>query len=95
MERVILRHEKNPYTNQMGYLAIFPDDEANPGRVGAISFSFNQYGNPIFEPYCEVTLGYMYEQKIIHKNEEDVEKCIKALSEFYDEEYKVCEKITR
>ena len=38
MERVILRREYNPFIKRWGYLAIFPDDEANPGCVGAISF---------------------------------------------------------
>lgn len=95
MERVILRREKNPYTKEMGYLAIFPDDKANPGKVGAIAFSFNRYGQTEFEPYCEIDLGYMYHQKIIHKNENDVKECIEALNKYYNTEFKICEKMTR
>ena len=94
MERVILRREKNPYTKQMGYLAIFPDDEANPGCVGAISFYFNLFDEPIFEPYCEISLGYMYKKKIIHKNEDDVNRCLNALNNMYDTEFTVCEKMS-
>jgi len=95
MERVILRREYNKFVKRWGYLAIFPDDEVNPGKVGGIAFFFNTCEEPIFEPYCEIDLGYMYKQKIIHKNEEDVEQCIKALNKLYDTEFKICEKITK
>ena len=34
MERVIFRKEKYPYDKETPhYLAVFPDDQANPGRV--------------------------------------------------------------
>ena len=95
MEKVILRREFNCYTKQWGYLACFPDDEANPGRIGAIAFHFDQYNQAVFEPYCEIDLRYMYAKKIIHKDEPDVEKCIKALSDMYHTDFRVCEKITK
>lgn len=43
-ERVIFRTEKNPYVNGPSFLAVFPDDPANPGRVGCVSFHFQEYG---------------------------------------------------
>lgn len=95
MERVILRREYEPYTKKWGYLACFPDDEANPGYVGAIPFHFIDDNEAIFEPYCEIALGYMYAKKIIHKNEPDIEKCIQMLNKFYNTEFVACERIIR
>ena len=95
MKRVILRREYNPFNKRWGYLAIFPDDEANPGCVGAIPFYFNSFDEPIFEPYCEISLGYMYNKKIVHKNENDVNRCLNALNNMYDTEFTACEKMSK
>ena len=36
MQKVIFREEYDKYTDEWGYLAIFPDDEVNRGCVGVI-----------------------------------------------------------
>ena len=92
MERVIFRKEYNPYTKKWGYLACFPDDEANRGRIAATPFHFVD-GLAVFEPYSELDFGYYYKKKIIHKEDALIGKLLDAIESYYNCKFSVCEKI--
>lgn len=92
MERVIFREEYDPYKKQWGYLAIFPDDEANPGRVGCVGFS-QGYDEWVFEPYGEADIRYVLSKKIIHKNDPRIPDLLDALESYYDTQFRVVEKM--
>lgn len=68
-ERVIFRKEHDPYMDIDKVLACFPDDEVNPGRIGAVSCWTDKNGRFWVDPYDEIDLSYYYKQKIIHKND--------------------------
>ena len=92
-ERVIFRKEYDPYRKIWGFLACFPDDEANLGRIQAIPFYKGMYE---WESYglTEVSMEYYYAKKIIHKGTDEASDCLKVLKSFFpDEEFVVCEKI--
>lgn len=94
MERVIFRKEKNPYApGGESFLVVFPDDEANPGRLGCVSFYFEN-GRTYYEPYGECSREYYYGTRIIHKGTEEAARCLQAIEAYYDGKYKVCEKLT-
>ena len=93
-ERVIFRREYDPYMKQWGYIAVFPDDEANPGRVGILPFKETDTGF-VYEPYCEANIDYVLSKKIIHKGTAAADKCLEAVMLKYGTEFKVCEKMTR
>ena len=102
MERVIFREEKNPYLPGIAcYLASFPDDPANPGRIGSVAFHFvndPHYGTDetaIFEPYSEVDYGYYYKTRIIHKRNEIAKKLLNAVECYYKRPFQIVEKIMR
>ena len=95
MEKVIFRQEYDKYTKEWGYLAIFPDDPALPGRVAAVPFKKISSDYWVFEGYGEIDYFYMLNQKIIHKNDEVIPELVEALKSMYGGEYKVCEKIMR
>lgn len=93
-EKVIFRKEKNPYTGRTQYLAVFPEDPANPCGVAAVAFDSND-GHVWFEPFCEIVLDYYYKHtKLIHKNTEEAQKCLDVLQKYYNTEFQVVEKIT-
>ena len=83
----------NPEYN---YLAIFPDDETNPGMVECLPFFFDGYGIPHFEPLTEMCLEYYYgKTHIIHKRDPQIEPLLKALSEYYENQpFRIVEKLT-
>ena len=92
MERVIFRKEYNPYTKKWGYLACFPDDEANAGYIVSVPMYF--FGDmAIFENCTELSLKYYYSKKILHKADPDAWKCVDALERRYGCGFKICEKI--
>ena len=93
-EKVIFREEYNPYLKQTGYLAIFPEIEANIGRVFALPFYYIN-GVPTFEPHTEIDYSYMLRKKIIHKNDTRVTKLLRDIEKFEGNEFKVVEKIIR
>lgn len=93
-ERVIFREEYDPYRKQICYLAIFPDDEAYPGRVAVIPFGYVQ-GDVFFEPYTEIDYGYMLRKKIVHKNDSRIPRLKRDIGKRYDIELEVIEKIMR
>ena len=91
-ERVIFREEYDPYRKDWGYLAIFPDDDANPGRVACIPF-YEGVGGWRFEPYTEADLGYILRKKIIHKNDPRIPELVAAIEQQYGTTLKVVEKM--
>ena len=98
MERVIFRKEFDPYRKEWGYLAAFPDDPANLGRIEGVSFHFDGNDTAWFEPFGEMSLDYFYHRPIIHKTDQIIPKLIEALNIHYgyeDGELKVVERITR
>ena len=96
-ERVIFRKEFDKYQKRWGYIAIFPDEQSFPGCVGIIPFKLDSmYDHPTFEPYCEASMYYVLSRKIVHKNTEEAQKCLKALEDYfssYDYKFKVVEKM--
>ena len=93
MERVVFRIEKNQYDNaREHYLAVFPDDPANPGRYACVPFFFNG-GRAVFEPYCECDRRYYLKTKRVPKNTPVAERCLMAVEDYYNAEFKLCEKI--
>lgn len=95
MERVIFREEKNPYTKENGYLALFIDDEANPGMVECVSFCFDGAGRAIFEPLTEANWRYIHgKTSIIHKRDPLSETLLQAVSAYYETPFKMVEKLT-
>lgn len=93
MERVIFRKEKNPYTKETDYLALFPDDEANPGRVLCLPFSFDGYGTTWFEACCEVDWRYILDKtRIVHKRDAIAETLLKTVSEYFETQFQMMEK---
>lgn len=99
-ERVIFRKEKNPYAKDTPYyLAVFPDDEANPGRVCCLPFFFDGHGKAVFEPYGEIDIGYYYETRLVHRFDAETPKLLKALTEYYSGkdgpvQFRVMQKLT-
>lgn len=93
MERVIFRKEKNPYCDS-AFLAIFPDDPANPGFYGCVPFHFC-HDCAVFEPYCEIDTEYMYKSRIVHKGTETAWKCMDAIKNHFDSDFTMIEKIMR
>ena len=94
MQKVIFREEYDKYTDEWGYLAIFPDDDANRGRVAVIPFKIR--GNrPWFEPYCEADINYVLGKKIIHKNDERISELVEAIEKRIGDTVQVVEKMIR
>ena len=94
-ERVIFRREYNRETKQDGFIACYPDEEANAGRILALPFHFTDTNMIITECHGEISLNYFYSQKIIHKNDPIIPKLIHALERLYGGKYEAIEKITR
>lgn len=94
-ERVIFRRDKQHEKGADWFLAAFPDDEANPGRVACLPFYVPyKSGAPVFEPFCEVDLSYYYSTKLVHKDEMCAEACKEVIENYYAAEFEVVEKLT-
>ncbi len=97
-EKVIFRREYDQYRKAWSYLAVFPEDPANPGNICAVPFHFvkelNDTMTAIFEPFCEVCWDYYYRcTKIIHKTDPVIPDLLSAISRRYNTAFRVCEKI--
>lgn len=80
----------NPEYN---YLALFPDDETNPGMVECLPFFFDGHGTAHFEPYCEADWGYILgKTRIVHKWDAIAETLLKTVSAYCESELKLMEK---
>ena len=60
MERVLFRYMNDPYLKVVRWVAVFPDDPANPGRLSFISGYYDGHDKPIFDPFDEMDLAYYY-----------------------------------
>ena len=81
------------------YLAIFPDDPANPGRVAYVPFFFDGHGTAWFESCGEADWFYCLEKtRIIHKSNPLAEKLLQAVTEYYSTDvpakFRMVEKMT-
>lgn len=94
MQKVIFREEYDKYTNEQGFLAIFPEDEANGGCVGVIPFKIRD-GKPWYEPYGEACIDYVLSKKIIHKNDERIPELVEAIEKRIEDRVQVVEKMLR
>ena len=93
-ERVIFRRTFDPYMKIEKYLAIFPDDEANPGNICYVPIYKN--GEKWWhECYEEGDYFLIQKAKIVHKNDHIVETLVNVLKDFYGGDYKVCYKAWR
>ena len=97
-EKVIFRREYDQYRKQETYLAVFPENPANPGRYAAVPFRFVKelcgQLTAIFEPFCEVSHGYYYKgTKIVHKTDPLIPELLSAISRYCNTSFQVCEKI--
>ena len=94
MQKVIFREEFDPYTEEKGFLAIFPEDEANSGCVAVIPFRFRDK-RPWYEPYSEASIDYVLSKKIIHKNDERIPALVEAIEKRIEDQVQVVEKMMR
>lgn len=93
MQKVIFREEYNKYTDEWGFLAIFPEDEANLGRVVILPFVFRGK-KAVFEPFGEGDIDYVLRKKIVHKNDERIPMLVDAVERYIDDKVQVIERIT-
>lgn len=91
-ERVVFRIEHDPYMEIDKVLAVFPDDEANRGRICFVPMWFDGHGTAWFDPYGEMAIQYYWSTKPL-KDMEMAEKCKKALEDRYGGEFRVMQKI--
>lgn len=94
MQKVIFREEYDKYTEEWGFLAIFPEDEANRGRVCVIPFKIRD-GKPWYEAYGEADIDYVLSKKIIHKNDERIPELVEAIEKRIEDTVQVVEKMMR
>ena len=91
-ERVVFRWESNPYREE-SYLAVFPDEPALRGRVCYVAFWFVN-DHVFFEPFGEMAWGYYYRcTKPIHTKDEIARSCLKAVEDYCDCKFRLCERI--
>lgn len=94
MEKVIFREEYDRYTKEWGYIAVFPEVEANYGCIGAIPFKVRN-GNVVYEPFTEASMNYVLSKKIVHKRDARIPLLAEAIEMRIGEPVKVVEKVTR
>ena len=98
MVKVIFREDYNPYTEEEGIMAIFPELSANAGRVQIVTFyikqDFTGAEKVEWEPFGEGDLDIVRSRKIIHKNDERVPHLVEILEEHIEDKVEVVERIT-
>lgn len=99
-EKVIFRREYDPYMKVWGYVAGFPNQEANRGRIAIVSFKLDEDGKAYSYYADEADKFYFTKLKLVHKGTDEAEKCLDALKKMYPEdeyecEYFVAEKIVK
>lgn len=89
-ERVIFRTEKCDYApDGNGYMAIWIDEEANPGYRSFTPFYFDRYGRTIFEASGEVCTDYYYNDTRPVKTDSDLgRKCLREVERFYSQKFR-------
>lgn len=92
-EKVIIRCEWNPHLKLHSFLACFPDDPANPGRICCFPLYFSG-DRAVFEPCTEVSLDYYYRRtRIVHRGNPYADLVRSAIEKYCDTEFRVVEKI--
>lgn len=95
-EKVIFRREYDPYMKTWGYLAGFPNDEANKGRIAVFDFKIFENGTVQGGCHDEADKNYFTKLKLVHKGTDEADMCLNALKKLHsDEDFYVAEKITR
>ena len=88
-------YEETLCNPEYNYLALFPDDPAQPGRVECVPFFFDNHGTAFFEPCSEADIGYIHRKtRIIHKKDPVAETLLKAISNYYGMPFRIAEKMT-
>lgn len=82
--KAIIRREYDPYRKEWGYIAVFPEESANHGKILALPFYFRNDGTAVFEAHGEIDLGYYYKTKIVHAKSYEAEKCRLAVESYYN-----------
>lgn len=93
MEKVIFREDYDEYRDIHGYLALFPDDAANFGRIAGVFFWINDYGDVYFESFEEYDRSYVLSKKIIHKWDPRIPMLVDILSKQCECSFVVVEKM--
>ena len=98
MVKVIFREDYNPYTEEKGIMAIFPELEANDGRVQILSFYIGEdYAGQErvkWEPFDEADIDIVLSHKIIHKNDERVPHLVELVEAYIEDKVQVIERMT-
>lgn len=96
MERIIFRTERNPYTKETNYIAVFPDSTSQSGRLLALPFSVRP-DYTIFESHCEIDYGYYLDKtRIVHKSNKIISDLLNRVQKYHrGAQYEVVEKITK
>lgn len=76
------------------YLAVFPDEPANPGRLNCLPFFFNGDGSAVFEPFCEIDYSVYLKTRIVHAKDERAPFLLKAIEGYCDSPFRTVEKVT-
>lgn len=92
MKKVIFKEEYNSYTEESGYLAVFPEEQPNPGFVLTRSFVLRD-GEWHFAPPCDARIEYVKSQKTIHKDDDRIPKLIGAIEKLVGDDIEVVERL--
>lgn len=85
--RVIIRTEKNYDSDGFHWIAVFPDDKANPGRVSFLPFDVKNGKVCWIEPFGEMALSYYYDcTKYVKPIVLDGYGVREALQKWYDDD---------
>ena len=85
--RVVVRTEKNYGYDGFHWVAVFPDDKANPGRVSYVPFDVKDGTVHQIEPFGEMALSYYYDcTKYVKPIVLDSYGVMEALQKWYDED---------
>ena len=93
MERVVFRRDYDPYMKTEKYLAVFPDDPHNVGRLAFVSFYFND-DRAVFEPYGEMSLDYYRKTIRVRRQSDEELRCLQAIEKYFGCQFKVKEKLS-
>lgn len=94
MERVVFRRDYDPYMEMEKYLAVFPDDPHNVGKLAFVAFYFNG-DRAVFEPYGEMCFDYYYgKTKRIRGRSDEALRCLHAIEQYFDCKFRMMEKLS-
>lgn len=99
-EKIILRTLYNPYAKAWEYMAVFPEEGSNPGKLAAVVFRvWHGIGGIVhssFDSFFEVPLDFYYRRtKIIHREDPRIPELLGELEAYYRESFCVVEKLPK